>query len=151
MMRPSEAKKVLAPPHLVFTSIHSESTAGVFTRLINMGIEPFLLSSTLLGVLGQRLLRKLCPECREIGDDGYWHAHGCPACLNSGYAGRTGAYELLRVDEPIRQAIHAKEGESRLRVLALERGFRSIRDDCGRWLTEGATSLEEVTRISREQ
>lgn len=137
--------------HLVLATLHTNDSVSAVTRLLDMGIEPFLLSSTLLGVLGQRLLRKLCPECREIGDDGYWHAHGCPACLNSGYAGRTGAYELLRVDEPIRQAIHAKEGESRLRVLALEQGFRSIRDDCGRWLTEGATSLEEVTRISREQ
>ncbi|KPK35160.1 MAG: type II secretion system protein GspE [Betaproteobacteria bacterium SG8_40] len=137
--------------HLVLATLHTNDSVSAVTRLLDMGIEPFLLSSTLLGVLGQRLLRKLCPECREIGDDGYWHARGCPACLNSGYVGRTGAYELLRVDEAMRQAIHAKEGESRLRVLAMEQGFRSIRDDCGRWLTEGTTSLEEVTRVSREQ
>ena len=137
--------------HLVLATLHTNDSVSAVTRLLDMGIEPFLLSSTLLGVLGQRLLRKLCPECREQSDDGYWRSRGCPACANTGYAGRTGAYELLRVDEPMRQAIHSQEAESRLRELALEQGFRSIRDDCVRWLKEGATSLEEVTRVSREQ
>jgi len=137
--------------HLVLATLHTNDSVSAVTRLLDMGIEPFLLSSTLLGVLGQRLLRKLCAECREQGEDGYWHARGCPACANTGYAGRTGAYELLRVDESMRQAIHAQEAESRLRALATGQGFRSIRDDCARWLTEGATTLEEVTRVSREQ
>jgi len=137
--------------HLVLATLHTNDSISAVTRLLDMGIEPFLLSSSLLGVLGQRLLRKLCPECREHGDDGYWHARGCPACSNTGHSGRTGAYELLRVDQQMQQAIHAQESESILRALAVSAGFRSIRDDCGRWLTDGVTSLEEVTRVSREQ
>ena len=137
--------------HLVIATLHTNDAVSAVTRLLDMEIEPFLLSSTLLGVLGQRLLRKLCTACREMGDDGHWHAKGCPACSNSGYMGRTGAYELLRVDESMRNAIHAREAESALRALAAGGGFRSIRDDCGRWLSDGTTSLEEVTRISREQ
>jgi len=136
--------------HLVLATLHTNDSVSAVTRLLDMGIEPFLLSSSLLGVLGQRLLRKLCPECRQATDDGYWRAQGCPACSNTGYAGRTGAYELLRVDEQMRQAIHAQEGESKLRALATAQGFRSIREDCRRWLTDGTTSLEEVTRVTRE-
>ncbi len=137
--------------HLVLATLHTNDAVSAVTRLLDMEIEPFLLSSTLLGVLGQRLLRKLCTACRQRGDDGFWHAKGCPACSNSGYLGRTGAYELLRVDESIRSAIHAQEAESALRALAEGAGFRSIREDCERWLIDGTTSLEEVTRISREQ
>ena len=137
--------------HLVLATLHTNDAVSAVTRLLDMEIEPFLLSSTLLGVLGQRLLRKLCTACREMDDDGYWHAKGCPACSNSGYVGRTGAYELLRVDESMRNAIHAKEAESALRALSAKSGFRSIREDCERWLSGGTTSLEEVTRISREQ
>jgi general secretion pathway protein E len=137
--------------HLVLATLHTNDAVSAVTRLLDMEIEPFLLSSTLLGVLGQRLLRKLCTACREQGDDGFWHPKGCPACSNSGYAGRTGAYELLRLDERIRNAIHAREAESALRALAAGTGFRSIRQDCERWLSDGTTSLEEVTRISREQ
>jgi general secretion pathway protein E len=137
--------------HLVLATLHTNDAVSAVTRLLDMEIEPFLLSSTLLGVLGQRLLRKLCKACREMGDDGHWHAKGCPACSNSGYTGRTGAYELLRVNESMRNAIHAQEGESALRTLAVGGGFRSIREDCERWLSDGTTSFEEVARISREQ
>ena len=136
--------------HLVLATLHTNTAVSAVTRLLDMGIEPFLLSSTLLGVLGQRLVRKLCPACRQRGDDGYWHAKGCPACAHSGYVGRTGAYELLRVDDKIRYAIHSREPESALRALAVTAGFRSIRDDCDRWLRDGTTSLEEVTRISSD-
>ncbi|UCH49317.1 MAG: type II secretion system ATPase GspE [Betaproteobacteria bacterium] len=137
--------------HLVLATLHTNDAVSAVTRLLDMEIEPFLLSSTLLGVLGQRLLRKLCTACREMDDDGNWHANGCPACSNSGYVGRTGAYELLRIEESMRNAIHAKEAEGALRALAAKAGFRSIREDCERWLSDGTTSLEEVTRISREQ
>ena len=137
--------------HLVLATLHTNDAVSAVTRLLDMEIEPFLLSSTLLGVLGQRLLRKLCTACRQQGDDGHWHAKGCPACSNSGYVGRTGAYELLRVDERMRDAIHAQKAENALRSLAADAGFRSIREDCERWLGDGTTSLEEVTRISREQ
>jgi len=82
--------------------------------------------------------------------NGHWRAVGCPACSNTGYAGRTGAYELLLVDDALRDAIHARAGESALRELAVKRGFRSIRDDCERWLADGSTSIEEVARITRD-
>ena len=137
--------------HLVLATLHTNDALSAVTRLLDMGIEPFLLSSTLLGALGQRLLRKLCVECRQDDDNGRWRAVGCPACANTGYAGRTGAYELLLVDRALRDAIHARAGESALRELAVKRGFRSIRDDCERWLADGSTSTEEVARITRDQ
>jgi general secretion pathway protein E len=137
--------------HLVLATLHTNDALSAVTRLLDMGIEPFLLSSTLLGALGQRLLRKLCVECREEDGNGHWRAVGCPACSNTGYAGRTGAYELLSVDEAFRDAIHARAGEHALRDLAVQRGFRSIRDDCQRWLADGTTSIEEVARITRDQ
>ncbi len=137
--------------HLVLATLHTNDALSAVTRLLDMGIEPFLLSSTLLGALGQRLLRKLCVECRQDDDNGRWRAVGCPACANTGYAGRTGAYELLLVDRALRDAIHARAGERALRELAEKRGFRSIRDDCERWLADGSTSTEEVARITRDQ
>jgi general secretion pathway protein E len=137
--------------HLVLATLHTNDALSVVTRLLDMGIEPFLLSSTLLGALGQRLLRKLCVECRQQESDGRWRATGCPACANTGYAGRTGAYELLLVDDAVREAIHARAGENVLRDIATQRGFRSIREDCDRWLENGSTSIEEVARITRER
>lgn len=137
--------------HLVLATLHTNDAVSAVPRLLDMEIEPFLLASSLLGVLGQRLLRKLCVECRESDANGRWRAVGCPACSNTGYAGRTGAYELLRVNDPIREAIHARAGEPELRSIAAQHGFRTIRDDCARWLADGSTSLEEVTRITREQ
>jgi general secretion pathway protein E len=122
------------------------------TRLLDVGIEPFLLSSSLLGILAQRLLRKLCPECRRQEDaGGRWRAVGCPSCGQVGYAGRTGIYELLVIDEPLRAAIHAREGEQRLRELARAKGFRTLNEDGARWVASGVTSGEELLRVTREQ
>jgi general secretion pathway protein E len=96
--------------HLVLATLHTNDSASAVTRLLDMGIEPFLLSSSILGILAQRLLRKLCPECRRQDPDGRWRAVGCPSCGQVGYVGRTGVYELLEIDEG-RAAIHAREGE----------------------------------------
>jgi len=137
--------------HLVLAPLHTNDALSAVTRLLDMGIEPFLLSSTLLGALGQRLLRKLCVECRQQDGSGRWRATGCPACANTGYAGRTGAYELLTVDDAVRAAIHARAAESEMRAIAAQRGFRTIREDCERWLENGSTSIEEVARITRDQ
>jgi len=115
-----------------------------------MGIEPFLLSSSILGILAQRLLRKLCPECRRQDPDGRWRAVGCPSCGQVGYVGRTGVYELLEIDEGLRAAIHAREGEQRLRELARARGFRTLHEDGVRWVETGVTSGEELLRVTRE-
>ncbi len=137
--------------HLVLATLHTNDALSAVTRLLDMGIEPFLLSSTLLGALGQRLLRKLCVECHQEDANGHWHATGCPACANTGYAGRAGAYELLAVDDAVREAIHARVAEGELRNIAAQRGFRSIREDCDRWLVGGSTSVEEVARVTRDQ
>jgi general secretion pathway protein E len=128
--------------HLVLATLHTNDSASAVTRLLDMGIEPFLLSSSMLGILAQRLLRKLCPDCRGAG---------CPRCLQTGYLGRTGIYELLEIDEPMRAAIHASEGEQRLAGLALARGFRPLAEDGKRWVESGITSAEELLRVTRER
>jgi general secretion pathway protein E len=128
--------------HLVLATLHTNDSASAVTRLLDMGIEPFLLSSSLLGILAQRLVRKLCGECRGAG---------CPKCLNTGYYGRTGIYELLEIDEAMRAAIHARESERRLAELARARGFRSLAEDGERWVAAGVTSEEELLRVTRER
>jgi general secretion pathway protein E len=115
-----------------------------------MGVEPFLLSSSLLGVLAQRLVRKLCPQCKKADARGRYHPVGCPACGHSGYKGRTGVYELMVADDKIRSLIHARAAESQLFVAAEANGLRSMREDGERLVTEGVTSPEEVMRVTRE-
>jgi general secretion pathway protein E len=128
--------------HLVLATLHTNDSVSAVTRLLDMGIEPFLLSSSILGILAQRLVRKLCTDCRGAG---------CPKCSDTGYYGRTGIYELLEIDEPLRGAIHAREGEQRLRELAVARGFKTLHDDGLRWVAAGVTSEEEVLRVTRER
>jgi general secretion pathway protein E len=153
--------------HLVMSTLHTNTAAGAITRLEDMGIEPFLLSSSLLAVLSQRLVRTLCPDCKiphipseqeceilgiKLADASNHAIHspkGCAACNQTGYRGRTGIHELLVVDEGIRELIHNGHGEQ-----SIEKHIRqttpSIRDDgCGKVLL-GFTSLEEVLRVTRE-
>ncbi|MEM5498672.1 type II secretion system ATPase GspE [Paraglaciecola mesophila] len=153
--------------HLVMSTLHTNTAAGAITRLEDMGIEPFLLSSSLLAVLSQRLVRTLCPECKTthepsaqecsilgvaIGSEASHQVcrpKGCAACNHTGYRGRTGIHELLIVDEGIRELIHNGHGEQ-----AIEKYIRqntpSIRDDGCRKVLSGKTSLEEVLRVTRE-
>jgi general secretion pathway protein E len=135
--------------HLVLATLHTNDSASAVTRLLDMGIEPFLLSSSILGILAQRLLRKLCPECRRQDPEGRWRAVGCPSCGQVGYVGRTGVYELLEIDDGLRAAIHAREGEQKLRELARARGFRTLNEDGARWVASGVTSGEELLRVTR--
>ncbi len=137
--------------HLVLATLHTNDAVASVTRLIDMGIEPFLLSSSLLGVLAQRLVRKLCVQCRRADGNGGWEAVGCPACGGSGFAGRTGVYELLTVDQALREAVHNARGEHALRALAQARGFRTLREDGERLLAGGTTSAAELARVTREQ
>ena len=117
-----------------------------------MGVEPFLLSSSLLGVLAQRLVRKLCPQCREPDPArSGWHAGRLRACDNTGYKGRTGIYELISVDDELRGA----DPQPRRRRASCARrprrnGLRSMREDGERWVADGITSLEEVLRVTRD-
>ena len=150
--------------HLVFATLHTNDAVSAVTRLVDMGVEPFLLASSLIGVGAQRLVRKLCVECRKPASAYLGHfpaiespaaatayaARGCPACNRSGYRGRTGIYELLTVDDELRRLIHDRESEQKLREYATARGMRSLRDDGMRWVAQGVTSLEEVVRVTRE-
>lgn len=152
--------------HLVLSTLHTNTAAGAITRLEDMGIEPFLLSSSLLAVLSQRLVRTLCRDCKTPHDPNeqeaeilgiadlassptIYTARGCAACNQTGYRGRTGIHELLVVDEKIREMVHEGHGEQ-----AIERYIRtntpSIRDDGCRKVLAGITSLEEVLRVTRE-
>ncbi len=151
--------------HLVLSTLHTNTAAGAITRLEDMGIEPFLLSSSLLAVLSQRLVRTLCPDCKKphspdaseleilgqnaTSDTTIYKPHGCAACNQTGYRGRTGIHELLLVDEKVREMMHEGVGEQ-----AIERYIRkttpSIREDGCSKVLAGATSLEEVLRVTRE-
>jgi general secretion pathway protein E len=137
--------------HLVLATIHTNDAASTVTRLIDMGIEPFLLSSSLLGVLGQRLVRKLCPHCRkpEPGGNGYLPG-GCDRCSFTGYLGRTGIYELLRVDDQMRALVHQGASDTDIRRAAERGGMVPMRADGLRWVAAGVTSHEEVVRVTRE-
>jgi general secretion pathway protein E len=136
--------------HLVLATLHTNDAPSAVTRLIDMGVEPFLLSSSLLGVLAQRLVRQLCTACRRQDAQGLWHAVGCPACGHTGYKGRTGVYELMTADEAVRALIHNRAAESELTTAALTGGLRPMREDGQRLVAEGVTSAEEVVRVTRD-
>jgi len=140
--------------HLVLATLHTNDATSAVTRLVDMGVEPFLLASSLLGVLAQRLIRKLCPECRtpETLPDGtvVYRPVGCEACNHTGYSGRSGIHELFTVDEDVRRLIHEGRDEQAIRKQALCNGMRTLRDDGQRWVEAGATSPEEILRVTRE-
>ena len=127
--------------HLVLATLHTNDAASAVTRLADMGIEPFLLSSSLLGVLAQRLVRKRCQHC---------HGSGCEHCGQSGYAGRTGIFELLVVDDTIREQIHHSAAEADIRAAAQRAGMTLMRDDGQRLVDTGITTLEELLRVTRD-
>ena len=136
--------------HLVLATLHTNDAPSAITRLIDMGVEPYLLSSSLLGAQAQRLVRKLCVACKRQDDEGRWHPVGCPACSQTGYKGRTGVYELMVVDDTLRGLIHNRAAESELFTAARAHGFVPMRDDGERLVAEGVTSLEEVLRVTRD-
>ncbi len=136
--------------HLVLATVHTNDAVSSITRLIDMGVEPYLLSSSLLGTLAQRLVRKLCPQCKRQDAQGRWHAVGCEHCGHTGYKGRTGVYELMVADERIASLIHNRAPESQLFVAAEAGGLQSMREDGERLVQQGVTSLEEVIRVTRD-
>jgi general secretion pathway protein E len=119
--------------HLVLATLHTNDSASAVTRLLDMGIEPFLLSSSLLGVLAQRLVRKLCPVCKT-NESGQWKAVGCEQCGHTGYQGRVGIYELLETNDEIRAQIHNQVSEAEIRDTALKSGMQTMRQDGERWV-----------------
>jgi general secretion pathway protein E len=127
--------------HLVLATLHTNDAASAITRLIDMGVEPFLLSSSLLGVLAQRLVRKLCTHC--VGA-------GCSQCAQSGYQGRTGIFELLVTDDHQRALIHRRASDAEVRQAAIEAGMVLMREDGARLVHAGVTSPEELLRVTRD-
>ena len=127
--------------HLVLATLHTNDAASAVTRLIDMGIEPFLLSSSLLGVLAQRLVRKWCVHCKGAG---------CSHCGQTGYTGRTGIYELLVANDAIRAQIHNVASEAEIRAAAMAAGMTLMREDGERLVRAGVTSAEEVVRVTRD-
>ncbi|MFO0101285.1 MAG: type II secretion system ATPase GspE, partial [Betaproteobacteria bacterium] len=137
--------------HLVLATLHTNDSASAVTRLVDMGVEPFLLSSSLLGVLAQRLVRKLCPHCKQPDPNGQgWRPVGCPAGAHTGYLGRTGIYEMLIVDDAVRQLVHPGANDGDIRRTAERAGMLPMRSDGMRWVAGGVTSQEEVLRVTRE-
>ncbi len=135
--------------HLVLATLHTNDSAAAVTRLLDMGIEPFLLSSSLLGVVAQRLVRKLCVHCRQH-DGQLWHAVGCDKCGLTGYQGRVGVYELLLTTDQIRAQIHNRASEADIRATAMKDGMRTMREDGERWLMDGTTTQVELLRVTKE-
>lgn len=157
--------------HMVFSTLHTNTAIGAITRLRDMGVEPFLLSSSLVGVLAQRLVRKLCPQCREShvatqsecdrfgadcedykkGDKPplIYTAKGCDNCNHTGYLGRTGIYELIVIDEELQEMIHEGAAEHQMEQVA-RKLTPSIRADGVQKILAGITSIEEVVRVTRE-
>jgi len=152
--------------HLVLSTLHTNSAIGAVTRLVDMGVEPFLISSSLLGVLAQRLVRVLCNDCKRayVADEAecalfgldpaqaptLYHAEGCDVCRQLGYRGRTGIYELVMFDDALRSMIHTRAPEQDMLRHARRLG-PSIREDGLRKVREGVTTIEEVLRVTREE
>jgi type IV pilus assembly protein PilB len=152
--------------HLVFTTLHTNDAPGAVTRLIDMGVEPFMISSSLEGVLGQRLIRKICPNCKtayeptentltqlglsphEIGDKTFYYGAGCETCNHTGYKGRKGIYELLDITDPIRELINKRAPSVVLKQKAVELGMTTLRQDGLRCIYEGETTIEEILKYT---
>ena len=154
--------------HLVFSTLHTNDSAGGVTRLVDMGIEPFLVASSVEALVAQRLVRRLCPKCKRawpvempfLESIGFpisklltgtiCEPVGCEECRGTGYAGRTGIYEILLVSDAIRQMIVERRSAADIKVHALEHGMRTLRTDGWRKVLAGVTTLEEVLRVTSE-
>lgn len=152
--------------HLVFTTLHTNDSTGAVTRLVDMGIEPFLISASLEAVLAQRLIRKICENCKtpyepsekvlaslglsihEIGDKNFYYGKGCEACNQTGYKGRKGIYELLKITDPIRAMINDRAPGVLIRQKAIELGMTTLREDGMRSIYDGLTTIEEVVKYT---
>lgn len=150
--------------HLVLSTLHTNEAVGAIARLIDMGVEPFLITSSLIGVLGQRLIVKICPYCKEsysaeedilkrIGIKGKILLHrgkGCGECRSTGYLGREGLFELLIITEGIKKLIVEKATASEIKAQAIKEGFKAMREEGLLKVVEGVTTLEEVVRVTQE-
>lgn len=150
--------------HLVFSTLHTNDATGALTRLVDMGVEPFLIASSLLAVLAQRLVRRICPECKEpfrpeestleeLGlpkDQVFYHGRGCEACMQSGYRGRTGIFELLVMDNDIRHLLTSGADSVKMKDMAVRNGMATLFEDGLLKVKNGVTTLNEVLRVTQE-
>ncbi|AHF93357.1 type II secretory pathway, ATPase PulE/Tfp pilus assembly pathway, ATPase PilB [Opitutaceae bacterium TAV1] len=152
--------------HLVLSTLHTNDAAGAVTRLVDMGVEPFLIASSLEAVLAQRLVRRICSKCRtayeppadllqqlgidpiDIGDREFFYGKGCEHCSDTGYRGRMGIYEWLRMSEAVRDLVVQRAPTLVIKQKALEQGMRTLRDDGLRAIFDGATTIEEVVKYT---
>jgi len=151
--------------HLVFSTLHTNDSAGAITRMLDLGVEPFLVASSVCGVLAQRLVRKLCPDCKEcipadshqmrelgmglVALERVYRSKGCEKCFNTGYRGRTGIYEFMIINDDIRQCIYKQQTANEIKKTALEGGLTTLRMDGIQKVERGITSLEEVIRVAQ--
>jgi general secretion pathway protein E len=173
--------------HLVLSTVHTNDAPGAITRLVDMDVEPFLVASSIVGLLAQRLVRKVCPNCKQLrpptdeevaglgyakmdafkvaGEQDYgftdpkrpkpapglvYHADGCSECLNTGYSGRLGIYELMLMDDTIRPLVLKNADSATIKNQAVERGMRTLRMDGATKIISGLTTIEEVMRVTQE-
>ncbi len=160
--------------HLVFSTVHTNDSAGAVTRLVEMGVEPFLVASSLIGILAQRLVRRVCRDCRQLytptdeelseiglhqgrselkeryGAEQVYRATGCPACNRSGYQGRTGIYEFLGMDDDIRQLVLKNVDSNSIKKVGVSKGMRTLLDDGARKIAAGETTIAEVLSVTQE-
>ena len=163
---PENAIQAALTGHLVFSTLHTNDAAGAYARLSDMGVESFLVASTLEAVMAQRLVRRLCPHCREpytpprdkmpadfpwekLEDRPLYRKVGCRECRHVGYSGRMGIYELLLTDNTIRQLSHDRASTWKIKQAAVNRGMRTLRDDGWRKAIDGQTTVDEVLRITK--
>jgi type IV pilus assembly protein PilB len=160
------AVKASITGHLVVSTLHTNSAPSSITRLIDMGIEPFLIGASVVGVIAQRLVRKLCPRCREayITNDferkvldlndreeiSIYKAKGCHVCNDTGYLGRIGVYEIMNITNPLRTAINEGWNSDKLKILAIQEGMKTLKSNGIRLVLEGVTTVEEMLRIAYE-
>jgi type II secretory ATPase GspE/PulE/Tfp pilus assembly ATPase PilB-like protein len=151
--------------HLVFSTLHTNDATGATVRLINMGVEPFLITSSLVGVLAQRLVRRICPDCKKeyavnkqvveglgLGKDTkFYKGKGCPECMQSGYRGRIAIFELLAITEPVRNLIIARASNDEIKRQAHADGMTTLREACLEKLRAGLTTIDELLRVTQEQ
>ncbi|MHC4601408.1 MAG: type II secretion system ATPase GspE [Planctomycetota bacterium] len=153
--------------HLVFSTLHTNDAAGAATRMLDLGVEPYLVSSTVQAALAQRLVRIICPNCRvsykptpeELGEIGLsfddipsgvlYKGTGCDKCMDTGYLGRTGIFELLTVEDTVRTQIMRREGASFIKKGAVDRGLITLRMDGAKKVAQGVTTVEEVIKVTQ--
>jgi type II secretory ATPase GspE/PulE/Tfp pilus assembly ATPase PilB-like protein len=150
--------------HLVFSTVHTNDALSALTRLTDLKVERYLVSAAVNGILAQRLVRKICPDCREeyrpepsavailanrpVGAMTLYRGRGCSSCRETGYRGRTGVFELLAITDELKQAIAAETGMAQLRDLARDQGMETMRQDGWAKAQAGITTVEEVLRVT---